>query len=317
VVVEVNAIVTSSLKMLVRLVGENIQLNFAQQPNAGYVLMDPSQLDQVLANLVVNARDAITGTGHISIAVTPQTLQEADCRDKPDFVPPGNYVALTVRDDGSGMTPEIQARIFEPFFTTKGVGKGTGLGLAMVYGVVKQNHGAITVESAPGLGTTFTIYLPRSGEAPPAAEPDSVAPKSVGKETVLLVEDEVRVLELVQRILTQQGYNILSAATPAEALRLCASYQEPIHLLLTDVIMPGMSGLELAERLKKLWPDLRVLYMSGYTKDIMAQHGHLPAGITVLQKPFTGAALAQRVRASLDAPPVVRPLSSPVEPRRI
>ncbi|MCX7008423.1 MAG: ATP-binding protein [Kiritimatiellaeota bacterium] len=299
-ILEVNAAIASSLKMLVRLVGENIQLHFTQQPNAGYVLMDPGQMDQILANLVVNARDAISGTGHIAITVTPQTLQEADCRDRPDFIPPGNYVALRVRDDGAGMTPEIQARIFEPFFTTKEVGKGTGLGLATIYGIVKQNHGAITVESAPGLGTTFTIYLPRIGEAAPAAQPASVAPKLVGKETVLLVEDEVRVLELVQRILAQQGYKVLAAATPDAALHFCADLREPIHLLLTDVIMPGMGGLELAERLQKLWPGLRVLYMSGFTADVMEKHAHLAANVHVLQKPFTGTVLAQRVRAALD-----------------
>jgi len=298
----VNAVIASSLKMLVRLVGENIRMDFTQQPNAGYVLMDPGQLDQVLANLVVNARHAIAGTGHISIAATPRTLQAADCRDKPDFVPPGDYVALTVRDDGAGMPPEVQAHIFEPFFTTKGAGKGTGLGLAMVYGIVKQNHGAITVHSVLGQGTTFTIHLPRISGAAVAAEPEVAAPKPTGQETVLLVEDEARVLELVMKILTQQGYHLLAAATPEEALRLCANYREPIGLLLTDVIMPGMSGLELAGRLQKLWPGLRVLYMSGYTKDIMRQHGQLPEDVKILQKPFTGAALAQRVRDTLDGP---------------
>ena len=309
VVLDVNATIADNLKMLSRLIGENIQLHFVQQPALGRVFMDPSQLGQILANLAVNARDAITGTGTISIAATNRTLQETDCQDQDqaEFVPPGDYVALTFRDDGAGMTANVQAHIFEPFFTTKGPGKGTGLGLAMVYGIVKQNKGAITVESAPGQGTRFTIYLPRAADTAQAATEETEARKPTGTETVLLVEDEEAVLDLAQRILVQQGYKVLTAATPRSALRLCAQTLEPIHLLLTDVIMPEMSGKELAACIQSLRPDIHILYMSGYTADIMEQQGYLSAGVQVLQKPFTTATLAQHVRATLDAAPTPRP----------
>ena len=264
--------------------------------------MDPSQLDQILVNLSVNARDAMAGTGKLSLAATNLTLQEADCRDKPDFVTPGDYVALTLGDDGMGMTPEIQAHIFEPFFTTKEVGQGTGLGLATVYGIVKQNHGAITVQSMPGQGTTFTILLPRTSDAALAAAAATETQSPSGMETVLVAEDDANILHLVQRTLAQQGYKVLTAVLPRLALEVSAQYQEPIHLLLSDVIMPEMSGQLLAERIQGLRPGIRVLFMSGYSASIREEHGHLAAGLHVLQKPFTSAVLARRVRAALDAP---------------
>ena len=208
---------------------------------------------------------------------------------------------LTFRDDGAGMSPEIQAHLFEPFFTTKEEGKGTGLGLAAVYGILKQNRGAITVQSMLGQGTTFTIYLPRMGGAMLAGA-ERTGPPPTGKATILLVEDEDDVLNLVQRTLTHRGYTVLTAGTPGMALQVCAQYPEPIHLLLTDVLMPGMDGKALAERIQQLRPGIRVLYMSGYPADGLAQHGHLPAAPHLLQKPFTAAALAQCVRAALDAP---------------
>jgi PAS domain S-box-containing protein len=301
-VLDVNAMITGSLKMLGRLIGENIQLNFAVARDDWSVFMDPGQLDQLLANLAVNARDAIAGTGTISIAATSRTLQEADCRAQPDFVPPGDYVVLTFRDDGAGMAPEIQTHIFEPFFTTKGVGKGTGLGLATVYGIIKQNHGAITVQSAPGQGTTFSIYLPRSSETACAAESEVAEGLPTGTETVLVVEDEECLLNQVHRSLTLQGYKVLSASTPRLALQAYTQCPDTIHLLLTDVIMPEKGGKELSESLQKLCPDIRVLYMSGYPVDTLEQQGHLPRGVQVLPKPFTSAVLAQRVRAALDAP---------------
>jgi len=216
-------------------------------------------------------------------------------------------VVLTISDDGAGMSPEIQAHLFEPFFTTKEEGQGTGLGLATVYGIVKQNHGGITVHSVPGQGTAFTLYLPRlSGTALAAAEPKRER-RSTGLGTILLVEDEDDVLKLVLQTLTHCGYTVLTAGTPGMALQVCTQYPEPIHLLLTDVLMPGMDGKALAERAQQLRPGLRVLYMSGYPAASLAQHGHLPAGLHVLQKPFTSSALMQNVRAAFEAPPTPPP----------
>ena len=301
---DVNATLSGSMKMFTRVLGENIRLSFTLARENWRVFMDPMQFDQLLANLTVNARDAIAGTGNISIAVANVSFRANDGSDKPEFVAPGDYVTLAISDDGVGMTQEIQSHIFEPFFTTKGVGKGTGLGLATVYGIVKQNNGSITVRSAPGQGTTFTLYLPRVAAAESsAATTKAAAHKPTGSETILLVEDEDSVLTLVTRTLEQQGYHVLTAATPQAALAICQSYKEKIHLLLTDVIMPVIGGKELADRVEALRPDIRVLFMSGYTADLMELHGHLPDGIRILQKPFTGATLAQRIRAALDAHP--------------
>ena len=302
VILDLNTAIAHSLKMIGRLVGENIRVNFSVSPDGWRVLLDPTQLDQILANLAVNARDAIADAGYIFVTVANCMLLEADCQGRFDFVTPGDYVMLSFRDTGVGMTPEIQAHIFEPFFTTKGEGKGTGLGLATVYGIVKQNNGAITVQSAPGQGATFSIYLPRASAAASAAVEELEERMPTGTETILLVEDEEVVLNLVQRTLARQGYNLLTAVTPGLALQLCAQHQETIHLLLTDVVMPDMSGRELADRIHNLRPDICILFMSGYPADIMEQHGHLSAGLQVLQKPFAAAALAQRVRAVLDAP---------------
>ena len=304
---DINAAIAGSLKMLGRLIGENIQLRFVQQPDTGHVYLDPMQLDQILANLAVNARDAIAGTGQIVIEAAARTLREADCHDLPDFVPPGDYIVLTFRDNGRGMTPAVQAHLFEPFFTTKGPGKGTGLGLAMVYGIVKQNHGAITAHSAPGEGATFTLYLPRSSQTADAAVAAGPAPLPTGSETVLVVEDEEHILLLVRRTLAQLGYTVLTANLPSRALELCQQHSGPIHLLLSDVIMPEMSGKDLGEHIQQLRPAIRILYMSGYPSDIMEEHGHLGAHLQVLPKPFTIAALAKHVRAVLDAPPVAPP----------
>ena len=303
VVLDLNEAIAGSLKMLGRLIGENVRLNLVIAQEAQHVFMDPAQLDQVLANLAVNARDAIAGTGSISLEVTSRTLVAADCRDQPDFVEPGDYVVLTCRDTGAGMTPEVQAHIFEPFFTTKGLGQGTGRGLATVYGILKQNHGAITVQSAPGQGTTFSLYLPRVSLAAHADTLETEAPPPAGTETVLVVEDEPAVLMMVQRVLESLGYRVLPAATPRLALQLCQAHPEPIHLLLTDVIMPDLSGMEVAERIRILRPTIQVLFMSGYTADIMSRQGHLPEGLHVLPKPFTAVTLARSVRAALDTSP--------------
>ncbi len=303
VVLDLNESIAGSLKMLKRLIGENIQLNFVMRQNPWNVFMDPVQLDQLLVNLVVNARDAIVGSGTITIEITNETLHEADCRDKVDFVMPGDYVGMVIQDDGQGMSDDVLAHIFEPFFTTKDVGKGTGLGLATVYGIIKQNGGAITAKSAPGQGATFTLYLPRSKHAPGVTTKNTAAQIPAGTETLLIVEDEESVLNLVQRKLSQLGYTVLVASSPAIALQRCKQYTEPIHLLLTDVIMPEMSGKLLAERVQKLRPGIRILYMSGYPADIMEQQGLLPAEVHVLPKPFTVVDLTNHVRAVLDKAP--------------
>ena len=303
VVLDMNVAVVSSLKMLGRLVGENIRLNFTASRNDWHVLMDPTQLDQIMTNLSVNARDAIAGTGNIFIEVAHHTLQEADCRDHLDFVPPGDYVVLTFRDDGAGMTPEIQTHIFEPFFTTKGVGHGTGLGLATIYGIIKQNNGAITVHSVPGRGTTFTIYLPRTRAAQSAAADETAERMATGTETVLVVEDEEAILTLIQQTLAKRGYKVLTAVTPRRALEVCARHPEPIHLLLSDVVMPDMDGKELAQRIQKLRPDIRILFMSGYSSENIRQQIGMPTGIPVMHKPFNIVVLTQFVRAVLDGRP--------------
>jgi PAS domain S-box-containing protein len=300
---DMNEAIANSLRLIRRLIGKNIRLNFSTVEELWPVFMDPSQVDQILTNLAINARDAISETGNIFIEVANRTLQEAECRDKIDFVPPGDYVVLTCRDDGSGMTPEVLAHIFEPFFTTKELGKGTGMGLATVYGIVKQNHGAISVASTPGQGTIFTIYLPNAKGKINDTNRLIAKQSYTGTETILLVEDEEAILSLAQRTLTKQGYTVLAALTPKNALQLCEQHPDRIHLLLSDVIMPEMSGKVLAELIKKKHPDIRILYMSGYTAEILTQDGHLVAGQHVLQKPFSSVSLTQCVRTALDMPP--------------
>lgn len=301
-----NVVIANNLKMLVCLIGEDICLNFAAQPGLGHVYMDPTQLDQIMANLVVNARDAIADTGEINITASNLALSADDCKDRADFVAPGNYVVLTCQDNGAGMTPDIQAQIFEPFFTTKPQGKGTGLGLATVYGIVKQNNGAITVHSVPGQGTTFTIYLPRLPEASRTAVESTAATSPSGHETILVVEDEAAVLDLTERTLSELGYKVLTATTPALALALCERHPEPIHLLLTDVVLPDMNGQKLSEQIQRRRPGIRIMFMSGYSAEIMERHDHLLPGVRLLQKPFTTELLARQVRTALDAVPACR-----------
>jgi two-component system, cell cycle sensor histidine kinase and response regulator CckA len=303
-VLDLNAVVSSMEKMLRRLIGEDVELATMQQPGLWPVRADPGQLEQVVLNLAVNARDAMPRGGRLQIATGNVAVDAASALSGVALVP-GDYAVLTVADNGLGMTPEVKARLFEPFFTTKEKGKGTGLGLSTVYGIVKQSGGYIWVDSEPGRGTAFRVYLPRCHAEPDRLEPPPASPESTtaGSETILLVEDEPEVRNLVEKLLAMQGYTVLVAASPSEALQLCEKERRRIDLLLTDVVMPDMSGRELARRLEPSRPEMRVLYMSGYTEDAIGRHGVLDPEIAFLQKPFSPDALARKVREGLGATP--------------
>ena len=295
-VLDLNATVAGMLRMLQRLIGEDIRLAWTPGADLWPLRMDPSQVDQILANLCLNARDAIDGGGTISIETDNETLDAAFCERNPGFAP-GAYVRLTVRDDGRGMDEGTLANLFEPFFTTKEVGQGTGLGLATLYGIVKQNDGFVTARSAPGQGAVFHIYLPRHAPGPGASPPaESPAPPVRGRETILLVEDEPAILKMTAMMLERLGYEVLTAAAPDDAVRLAEGRSGGIDLLMTDVVMPGMNGRELALKLERRHPKLRCLFMSGYTADVMARHGILEQGLHIIQKPFSKSALAAKVR---------------------
>jgi CheY-like chemotaxis protein len=299
-VLDLNAVVTNMDKLLHRLLGEDIALCTMLEPRLGHVKADPGQVEQVIMNLAVNARDAMPRGGKLTIETSNVELDENYARDHAS-VKPGAYAMIAVSDTGSGMPEKVKARIFEPFFTTKEVGKGTGLGLSTVYGIVKQSGGYIWVYSEVGRGSCFKVYLPRV-DAP--AEPSSVAPLHPtprGTETVLLVEDEDGVRALVRHVLHKYGYNVLETRNGGEALLMCERHNGKIDLLLTDVVLEQMSGRELAERLQKLRPEMKVLYVSGYADDAIVHHGVLTAGMAFLQKPFTTEALARKVRTILDA----------------
>jgi CheY-like chemotaxis protein len=276
-------------------------------PNVGNVKADPAQIEQVIMNLVVNARDAMPKGGRLIVETANVELDSTYARDHVS-VKPGTYVMLAVSDTGTGMSPETVAHIFEPFFTTKESGQGTGLGLSTVYGIVKQSGGYIWVYSEPGKGTTFKVYLPRVSEAV-EEKPKPAGPQAEhnGKETILLVEDEDAVRELASLILNAKGYLVLPARSAAEAEHFSASHRGEIHLLLTDIMMPGASGHELAKRITTRHPRTRILYMSGYTDNVLALEGVLETGVSFLQKPFTPGALAKKVREVLDAPVHARP----------
>jgi len=301
-VLDLNETVEGMLKMLRRLIGEDIDLTWLPRCGACPVKMDPSQIDQILANLCVNARDAIAGVGRITIETDLKRFDPAYCASHAGF-PPGDYVMLAVSDTGSGMDSEILGNLFEPFFTTKEVGKGTGLGLATVYGIVKQNNGFINVYSEPGQGTTFKIYLSyyAGGAGPDAVE--AVAPPPRGRgETLLIVEDEGAILKLAKTLLEGLGYTALAAATPGEAIRLAETHAGRIHLLITDVVMPEMNGRDLARRLTWIRPGLKILFMSGYTANVIAHQGVLDSGVRFIHKPFSTRDIAIKVRQALDHP---------------
>ena len=297
---DLNEIVEGMLKMLRRLIGEDIDLVWL--PNAGLwpVKVDPSQVDQLLANLCVNARDAIDGVGRVTIETDMATFDAAYCADHPGFVP-GEYVLLAFSDDGCGMDRDTVDKIFEPFFTTKEVGQGTGLGLATVYGIVKQNGGFINVYSEPGKGTTFKIYLARHTDLALKVSRESPIDVPSGHgEIVLVVEDEASILTFAKRILEELGYTVLTAQTPGKALRLVEENQSKMDLLITDVVMPEMNGKDLSDRLHTLYPRLKTLFMSGYTADVIAYRGVLDEGINFMQKPFSKEIMAVKVREALD-----------------
>ncbi|HYK82683.1 MAG TPA: PAS domain S-box protein [Gemmatimonadales bacterium] len=300
-VLDLNALVSELEKLLHRLLGEDVALATELEPMVGHIKADPGQLEQVLMNLAVNSRDAMPRGGRLTIETRNVDLDEAYARDHYP-VQPGKYVLLAVSDTGTGMTAEVQAHLFEPFFTTKEKGKGTGLGLATVYGIVKQSGGFIWVYSEVGHGTTFKIYLPRVDEPAGVAAGGTAAPPPVvgGTETVLLAEDEAPVRAVARQVLERHGYQVLEAASAEAALDIANRYSGPIHLLLTDVIMPGLNGRELALRLATLRPEARVIYMSGYTDDAITRHGVLEAGQAYVQKPFTPDLIARKVREVLD-----------------
>ena len=301
-VINLNETVAGMLSMLQRLIGENIQLTWKPAQNLWPVMMDCSQVDQIMANLCVNARDAIVDIGRISIETGNCSIDE-HYSGVHSYASPGEYVKITVSDDGHGMDAETLEHIFEPFFTTKEVGAGTGLGLATVYGIVRQNNGFINAYSEPGTGTTFTIYLPRyQGETEEAQQEGAAEPSRRGHETILLVEDEEAILEITAMILTELGYCLLKANSPGEALQRAYDYSGEIDLLITDVIMPEMNGRDLANNLCSYYPQLKSLFMSGYTADIISHQGVLDEGVQFIQKPFRMNELAAKVREVLDKP---------------
>jgi two-component system, cell cycle sensor histidine kinase and response regulator CckA len=299
-VLNLNLAVENMLQMLRRLIGEDIDLVWHPDTGLWPVKVDPSQLDQVLANLCVNARDAISDVGKLTIETHNATFDQAYCADHLGFVP-GDFVMLAVSDDGCGMDQETLSHIFEPFFTTKKMDKGTGLGLATVYGIAKQNDGFINIYSEPGQGSTLKIYLPRHEGMIDAMEQTTAAPKPMAHgETILVVEDDAGVLKLAAKILQGLGYTVLTTNTPAKALGLVEAHADRIELLLTDVVMPEMNGRELADQIQALCPQIKILFMSGYTADIIAHRGVLEKGVNFIHKPFSNWDLANAVRNVLD-----------------
>ena len=302
-VLDPNDVVASVKKMLERVLGEDVALHMVLAPDLGKIRADAGQIEQVLMNLVVNARDAMPTGGKLTIETANVWLDEAYAVDH-HGVTPGPHVMVAVSDTGVGMDRATQARVFEPFFTTKEQGKGTGLGLAMVFGIVQQTGGSVWLYSERGVGTTFKIFLPQAeGVADASPAPLPRAASIGGSETVLLVEDEDQVRTVARSILERAGYHVLTASTPGEALSISQLHPASIDLLLTDVVMPEMNGRQLAERIAAARATIRTLYMSGYTDNVMLHHGVLDAGVAFLQKPFTPELLARKVREALDAPP--------------
>ncbi|HMK64953.1 MAG TPA: ATP-binding protein, partial [Thermodesulfobacteriota bacterium] len=288
------------VQMLRRLIGEDIVLQWIPGENVWKVRLDPSQVNQILANLIVNSKDAINGPGVIMLETLNALLDTDYCREHEGCVP-GEYVLMAVSDNGSGMTEETLRQVFEPFFTTKEIGRGTGLGMSTVYGIVTQNKGHINIDSQPGKGTTVKIYFPKlidQSKVEPAKTEDRVMP--TGSETVLLVEDQDQLMNVSKNILNKLGYLVLAALSPKQALQLAENHAGEIHLLLTDVVMPGMNGVELAEQLLRYRKGMNVLYMSGYTAETIRRHGVLNEKSNFIEKPFLTQKLAEKIREVLD-----------------
>jgi PAS domain S-box-containing protein len=299
-VLDLNTLLRDLEKMLRRIIGEEVELAIQLAEDLGRVRADVGQIEQVIMNLAVNAKDAMPSGGKLTIETANVELDESYTRSHVD-VKPGHYVIFSVSDTGVGMTPEVRERIFEPFFTTKGKGKGTGLGLSTTYGIVKQSEGHIWVYSVQGKGTTFKIYLPRVNEPLEAIRKEVLKEELPrGNETILIVEDEEEVRKLAGKILEKQGYSILETYNGDSALLVCEGRNGPIHLMLADVVMPGMNGSELAKLLKPLYPEMKILYMSGYTDNAIVRHGVLEKGVNYIQKPFTMEGLVRKVREVLD-----------------
>ena len=306
--VDLNKVATEMTSMIRRIIGEEIKVATRLDSGLPPIWMDPGQLEQIILNLAVNARDAMPGGGELLIETARFDCTEGMIGTQ-DALKPGNYAMLAVSDKGQGMAPDVMARLFEPFFTTKPPGKGTGLGLSMIYGIVKQSDGHILVSSEPGRGSTFKLYLPLASQAEACDDTpaESLAVEGPGHETVLLVEDEAAVLRLVSEVLRSAGYQVLSADDGESALELARDYAGPIHLLLTDVIMPKMGGSEVARRLAQIRPGTRILYMSGFTEDAIIRNGILNDTVAFLPKPFSPAQLLSRVRKLLNTPSMSQP----------
>ena len=300
-ILDLNVVLRESERMLRRLLGEDIELVTRYERNLAKVRVDPAQIDQIVMNLAVNARDAMPDGGKLTIETRDVALDETYASSHFEVVP-GPHVMLAVSDTGVGMTKDVQARIYEPFFTTKDKGKGTGLGLSTIFGIVKQSNGNIWVYSEPGEGTTFRIYFPKAGDVEDPVPETPPTPVLTGAETILLAEDHDDVRHVASEILRRYGYHVLEARNAGEALLICEQHPLPIQLLVTDVVMPRMNGRELALRLLELRPELRVLYMSGYTDNAIVHHGILEPDVAYVQKPLVPDMLARRVREVLDSP---------------
>ncbi len=304
-ILNLNDVVATMEWLLRRLIGEDIELLMALDATAGSVKVDPGQIEQVIMNLAVNSRDSMPCGGTLTITTKNIDIHDQEARDDYDGID-NPSVMLAVSDTGEGMDADTQRHIYEPFFTTKAIGKGTGLGLSMIYGIVKQSGGRIAFSSEIGKGTSFRIYFPRVAQDAAMSPPLPANTEAArGLETILVVEDEDLVRKLVRTILESRGYAVLDAEGGDEAFHVCRNHQGPIHLLITDVVMPRMNGKEVAERLRSIYPEMRVLYVSGYTADAIDQHGVLETGIQFLQKPFTPLVLANRVRELLDSRPAL------------